>query len=88
VSGNTEVGVSAISAGSPAWFLVDQTEVSGNDYGLGAGGSGADILVNNSSVFGNATGLYTNGGALYSYGNNRVNGNSTDGTFTGTLGLQ
>jgi hypothetical protein len=25
---------------------------------------------------------------LYSYGNNRINGNTTNGTFTGTIGLQ
>jgi hypothetical protein len=36
------------------------------------------ILASNSSVFNNTTGLHTgNGGALYSYGTNRVNGNVT-----------
>jgi hypothetical protein len=89
VSGNTEDGIAAISSGSNVWFLVDRTEVSGNAYGLAAGGSGTEILASNSSVFGNTTGLHTsNGGALYSYGNNRVNGNTTNGTFTGTVGLQ
>jgi hypothetical protein len=28
------------------------------------------------------------GGALYTYGNNSVNGNTTNGAFTGTAGLQ
>jgi hypothetical protein len=89
VSGNTEDGIAASSSGSDAWFLVDQTELSGNAYGLAAGGSGAEILARNSSVFDNTTGLHTsNGGTIYTYGNNSVNGNATNGAFTGTVGLQ
>jgi hypothetical protein len=88
VSGNTEDGIAASSSGSPAWVFVDQTEVSGNGFGVGAGGSGAKILVNNSSIVANTTGLYINGGSIYSYGNNRLNGNTTAGAFTGAVGLQ
>jgi hypothetical protein len=38
----------------------------------------------------NSAGLYTvNGGALYSYGNNHVNGNNgNDGSFNGAVGQQ
>jgi hypothetical protein len=40
-------------------------------------------------VFGNAIGLFTeSGGTLYSYGNNSLNGNGTNGAFTGTLGMK
>jgi hypothetical protein len=89
VSGNSEDGIAAISSGSAAWFLVDQTKVAGNAYGLAAGGSGAEILARNSSIFDNSTGLHTgNGGAIYTYGTNSVNGNATNGAFTGTVGLQ
>jgi hypothetical protein len=89
VSGNTDDGIAATSSGETVWFLVDQTKVAGNTYGLAAGGSGTEILARNSSVFGNAYGLHTSGGGtLYSYGNNSVNGNSTNGAFTGTIGLQ
>jgi hypothetical protein len=89
VSGNSEDGIAAISSGSSVWFMVDQTEISGNAFGLAAGGSGTEILVSTSSVFNNTTGLHTStGGALYSYGNNRLNGNASNGAFTGTVGLQ
>jgi hypothetical protein len=89
VSGNSENGITALGSGSSVWFLVDQTKVSGNAYGLAAGGSGAEMLARNTSVFDNSTGLYTsNGGTLYSYGNNSINGNATNGAFTGTVGLQ
>jgi hypothetical protein len=54
--------------------------VSGKIYGLrAAGNSDAEILANNSNIFGNTTGLFINGDALYSYGNNRINGNATNG---------
>jgi hypothetical protein len=48
------------------------------------------MLVSNSNVFNNGGGLFTEtGGALYSYGNNHVNGNNgNDGSFTGTVGQQ
>jgi hypothetical protein len=89
VSGNGEDGVAAISSGSPVWLLVDQTKVAGNAFGLAAGGSGAEILARYSSVFDNTTGLHTSGGGtLYSYGTNSINGNSTNGAFTGTIGQQ
>ncbi|MGO9594531.1 MAG: hypothetical protein ACLPZ0_12660 [Steroidobacteraceae bacterium] len=47
------------------------------------------MLVRNSSIFNNGTGLFTTGGGvLFSYGTNSVNGNTTNGTFTGTVGLK
>jgi hypothetical protein len=90
VSGNTEDGIAAISSGSSVVFMIDQTKVTGNSAaGLFADGSNAGMLARNSTVYGNAIGLYTGGGgALYSYGNNSVAGNSTNGAFTGTAGLQ
>jgi hypothetical protein len=71
-------------------LTVDQTKISGNNAaGLYASGSGAGILVRYSTVVDNAIGLdAASGGALYSYGTNSVAGNTTNGTFTGTVGLQ
>jgi hypothetical protein len=90
VSGSTENGITALSSGASVVFMIDQTEVSGNlAAGLYAGGSNAGMLVRNSTVFGNAIGLdAVNGGTLFTYGNNSVNGNTTNGAFTGTAGLQ
>jgi hypothetical protein len=90
VSGNTENGITAISSGSSVVFIADQTKITNNAAaGLFAGGSNTGILASSSTISGNAVGLDTaDGGALYTYGNNRVNGNTTNGAFTGTVGLQ
>jgi hypothetical protein len=91
VSGNAQNGITVSSTGSSVVFQVDRTTVASNaNHGLAAAGSGAGMLVSNSNVFNNAGGLFTqSGGALYSYGNNHVNGNNgNDGTFTGTISQQ
>jgi Right handed beta helix region len=89
VSSNTENGITVLSSGSSVVFMIDQTKVSGNLAGLFAGGSNAGILARNTTVYGNNVGLDTaNGGTLFTYGNNSVNGNATNGAFTGTASLQ
>jgi hypothetical protein len=50
--------------------------------------AGGSVVVNNSSITYNDVGLSTAGGTVYSYGNNRLVGNGTDGSFTSTLFLR
>jgi len=89
VSGSAKNGITALSSGSSVVFIIDQTKVSGNLAGLYASGSNAGILARNTTVFNNTIGLDSaSGGALYTYGNNSVNGNTTNGSFTGTAALQ
>jgi hypothetical protein len=90
VSGNTENGITALSSGSSVLFVLDQTEVSANAAaGLFANGSGSGVLARNTTVFDNGVGLdAASGGGLVSYGNNSVAGNTTNGAFTATVGLQ
>jgi hypothetical protein len=91
VSGNIENGITASTTSSNVLLLIDQTKVSGNIHGLVAGGSTAAMMVRNTTVTGNtAAGLFTvNGGALYSYGNNSVDGNNgNNGAFTGPATLK
>jgi hypothetical protein len=91
VSNNTENGITASTTRSNVLLIIDQTTVAGNFHGLVAGGSTAAMMVRNTTVTGNtAAGLFTvNGGALYSYGNNSVDGNSNNnGTFTGPATLK
>jgi hypothetical protein len=91
VSGNIQNGITASSSGSSVVLMVEGTDASSNgNHGLVAGGSGAGMLVRTTSVFNNGGGLYTtSGGTLYSYGNNKVNGNNgNDGSFTGTVSQQ
>jgi hypothetical protein len=91
VSGNINNGITVASSGVGAAVLsVENTTVSGNNFGLAASGARAGMLVSHSSIVLNNTGLFTSGGGvLLSYGDNRVNGNTTaDGAFTGTIGLR
>ena len=88
VSRNSQNGITS-SNGTAAnvTLLIDNVAVSGNgNKGLSTSGTNAGMLVGNSSVFGNIAGLFaTSGGALVSYGNNRVNGNNgADGAFSST----
>jgi hypothetical protein len=87
VSGNVTNGITLHAASSSVTLLVDHTIVTGNNYGLVAGGNSA-MRVRNSSVTSNNVGLFANGASLLSYGNNSVNNNATDGAFTGPVGLQ
>jgi hypothetical protein len=52
------------------------------------GGGTALARVNHSTIVDNGTGLSTYGVPLLSYGNNRLAGNGTDGSFTGLISLQ
>jgi hypothetical protein len=88
VSGNVANGITLHAATSSVALLVDHTIVTGNNHGLAAGGDSV-MRVRNSSVTANGIGLdAVNPGSLLSYGNNSVNNNTTDGAFTGTVGLQ
>jgi hypothetical protein len=88
VSGNVANGITLHGASSSIALLVDHTIVMGNNYGLVAGGN-AVMRVRNSSVTANSVGLFAvSSASLLSYLNNSVNGNTTDGAFTGPVGLQ
>jgi hypothetical protein len=90
VSGNTENGITVIGSGSSVVFVTEQTKVSGNGAaGLFAGGSNAGMLARNTTVIDNTIGLDAeNGGVLFTYGNNSINGNTSNGAFTNAVGMQ
>jgi hypothetical protein len=71
-------------------LAVDNTTVTQNSgNGILANGSGATVRVGGSLISGNATGVQTlNAATISSYGNNHLNGNTTDGTFSGTIAPQ
>lgn len=52
------------------------------------GGGTAIVRVSHSTIVDNSTGLSSFGAPLLSYGNNRLAGNGTDGSFTGLISLQ
>jgi hypothetical protein len=89
ISGSTQAGIQVGNGSAQiTWLLIDQSRVSGNLNGLVTSGSGAEILARNTTVFDNTTGLITvDDGTIYSYGTNSLNGNATNGAFTGTIAM-
>jgi hypothetical protein len=60
---------------------IEQTTLAFNDYGLLVEGSGAVALMGGSTVVNNGTGVSVNsGGGAYSFKNNQIGGNGSDGT--------
>lgn len=87
VSDNGLNGVSTGSAGSSVVVTIDNSEIVNNFTGLQASGPNEGIIVGRSIINSNSFGLSPiNGGVIYSYGDNRVNGNTSgDGSFTANL---
>lgn len=89
VAGNKNNGITVSTGSSNVVFAVERTTVSGNNFGLVATGANAGMLVRNSFITYNNTGLFTTAsGVLLSYRDNSLNANTTDGAFSGTVGLQ
>jgi hypothetical protein len=86
VSGNAILGISANGGG---YLSIDDCLVSASAYGIGTGDR-STVSVSNTSIVNNTSlGLFNGGGgALVSYGNNRMSGNAADGTFTGNAQLK
>jgi len=76
---NFTPGGAAISA----LMLVNST-VANNNFGVFGNGAGATIRVGNTTITGNTTGVFSSSATISSYGDNRLDGNGTDGSFTGT----
>jgi hypothetical protein len=83
VSGSQH-GISVITTtnNSAVAVSLDHTHVANNDVGVSSIG-GAAVILNNSTIQVNNTGLFANnGGAIFSYGNNAINGNQPGGIGT------
>jgi hypothetical protein len=86
LSGNVNFGVYATGAG--AEVLVDASVVSANGQGV-VTAPGAIVRVSNSTVTANGTGLNASGGgSILSYGQNRLDGNTSNGSPSGSAPLQ
>jgi hypothetical protein len=83
-SGNAGTG---FLAGAGAQLNLDGCEASGNANGVRADGAGTVVRLTDSIVASNAlNGLLTgSGGAIQSFGNNRVAGNGSDGAPSATI---
>lgn len=83
-SGNANGIYVSATAANPGTVLLNHSVVSGNGtVGLRAVGASARIRVADSVITGNMLGIGPqSGGIINSYGNNRLDGNTTDGAFT------
>ena len=88
LTGNRNDGMiaSTSSGGAPIGVMIKNTRSTVNGFGLRSIGSGVTIRVKNSEIIGNDTGLTAQGGgALLTNGDNTVQANGINGSFTGTL---
>jgi hypothetical protein len=88
IGGNANDGIIATtSAGhAPIGVLITNTKSINNAFGARAIGANVMVRVDGSKIAGNVTGLsFSRGGALLSAGNNIVEANATNGTFSGTV---
>ena len=84
VASNNTYGIGASSAA----IMVRNSTISNNAVGIAADQS-ATVRITQSTITGNGTGWQaTNGGQLLTYGNNNVDGNTTNGAATTTLTLE
>jgi hypothetical protein len=83
-SGNTNADISAITTPGTgtANVMINRASLSASVAGLRSDGATTTVRIGNSVIFGNVTGVVSaNSGVLQSYGNNQLNGNTTDGTM-------
>jgi hypothetical protein len=86
------VSASQIGVGSSAtqvFFTIEESSIVANtSNGIHSFSAGSNINVTGSTISGNGTGLLATSGNIISFGNNTLNGNATDGSFTSTAALQ
>ena len=65
---------------------IDHTEIAHNGRGLIANGDQTTMVIGNSTITQTGAGfVFANGGAILSYGTNKVNGNDPDGNPSGLV---
>jgi hypothetical protein len=81
ISGSAHSGIVAVAS----TVSLDHTHVANNDIGVNSS-NGAAVILNNSTVQVNNTGFSAGGGgAIFSYGNNAINGNQPGGIGTAPI---
>jgi hypothetical protein len=89
VLSNDGVGVLAkapAGTGTVTVMVNNSTIDQNGNIGIFANGPGATVRVGNSTITGSATGVITSaGGTINSYGNNLLDGNTANGSFSGTI---
>jgi hypothetical protein len=87
-AGNSQDGVIAVSSpgAAPIGMLLTNVKSSNNSYGVRSIGANVTVRVDSSKIAGDGIGLATSsGGSLLTAGNNIVEANGTNGSFTGSV---
>jgi hypothetical protein len=89
LSNNQTFGAIAITTAGPATINLNGTTIAGNSVGARADGALAAVRLTDTLIAANSTGLSNlNGGQIVSFGNNRNDGNGTNGAPTSTVAQQ
>ena len=91
ISGNAQDGIIAVTTAghAPIGVMVKNTQTLNNAIGIRSIGPNVIVRVDGSTIVGNGTGLsFSGGGALFTFGNNAVRANGSDGAFSGSVALQ
>ncbi len=81
VTGNASHGINVTTTGSHAGATIDSALLTFNGgTGLNVSGAGAVAVIGGSTVTGNNVGVANTGGSLFTYKDNQIFGNTTDGT--------
>jgi hypothetical protein len=83
-AGNNTHGFHAVSTGAGVLINVENSTAANNGGGgVTTSGAAAGISISNTTIMSNAQGINTSaGGNVYSFGNNKIFGNGTNGTPT------
>lgn len=92
ISGNASNGVTANSSTQAVEITIDSSQItlngvaSATSAGIKSNGTLASVVISENLISGNYNGLVASAGAdIFSFGSNRVVGNTVDGSPTGTL---
>ncbi|MBR0758649.1 hypothetical protein JQ604_41260 [Bradyrhizobium jicamae] len=88
VSSNTNDAIVAANGNGPIGVTIRNSQLINNGFGTRSIGTGATVRVENTAIIGNSVGISAlSGGTLLTAGNNLVQANGTNGTFTGGVPL-
>jgi hypothetical protein len=88
-AGNNTNGFHAASTGAGVQINLENSTAVGNGTGVASsGGAMAAVIMSNSTIMSNGLGINTAGGTVYSFGNNKIFANGTNGAPTVGVALQ
>jgi hypothetical protein len=88
VSQNSTVGASAIGTSNTARISLDNSLVTDNGFGANVWGAQSAVYFSNTTISNNTTTAQNLGGAVYTFGNNRIFNNTNPGSALTSINQQ